>query len=139
MNADDDKPAPQTLPDASHTVLYVEDNRLNAAMMANLLDRENGLRVVTAATGEQGLELARAQPPDLVILDIGLPGIDGFEVLRLLRQNPPTRQIPAIALTGYDGQEKLCEEAGFASCLTKPFQVRELIRLVHVLLEGRNE
>ena len=122
----------------NRTVLYVEDDRLNAAMMLNALTRENGLEVLAATSGEQALELAQAQLPDLILLDIGLPGIDGFEVLQRLRNDPRSSHIPVIALTGYDMNDEFMKESGFASYLSKPILVQELIRIVHVILEGKS-
>jgi PAS domain S-box-containing protein len=124
---------------ARHTVLYVEDNEDSILLVAHILGREKGLHVLTAHTGELGLEAALVEQPDLIILDIQLPGMDGYEVLRRLRENPLTRDIPAIAFSADALPEHVKRgiTAGFADYLTKPLQVDEFVRAVHGTLKTR--
>lgn len=79
-------------------ILLVEDNEMNRDMLSRRLERR-GYRVVTAETGEQGLSMARVEAPDLILMDITLPEMDGWEVARLLKAEEATRHIPIIALT----------------------------------------
>ena len=113
-------------------VLYIEDNPVNAMLMEAVLDRVPGLRLVCATLPEVGLELARAEPPDLVLLDIQLPGIDGFEVLRRLRADAPTRAIPVVAVSAnaMPGDIERARLAGFDDYLTKPIDFERLLGLV---------
>jgi CheY-like chemotaxis protein len=79
-------------------ILLVEDNEMNRDMLTRRLQRR-GYQIVSAGDGEQGLSLARAAAPDLILMDITLPGMDGWEVARLLKADQRTRRIPIIALT----------------------------------------
>lgn len=79
-------------------ILLVEDNEMNRDMLSRRLERR-GYRVVTAESGEQGLSMARVEAPDLILMDITLPEMDGWEVARLLKAEEATRHIPIIALT----------------------------------------
>jgi two-component system cell cycle response regulator DivK len=79
-------------------ILLVEDNEMNRDMLTRRLQRR-GYHIVSAGDGEQGLSLARAEAPDLILMDITLPGMDGWEVARLLKADQSTRHIPIIALT----------------------------------------
>lgn len=109
----------------SHLVLYVEDNPANVAFMQELFEGLPRLELMTAPTGELGFELARVHRPALVILDINLPGISGYEVLRRLHADPATSHVPVIALSAsaMDRDLKRAEQAGFARYLTKPVRV----------------
>jgi CheY-like chemotaxis protein len=120
-------------------VLYIEDNPVNALLMEAVLERLPGLRLVCAALPEVGLDLARAEPPDLVLLDIQLPGIDGFEVLRRLRADAATQSIPVIAVSAnaMPGDIERARAAGFDDYLTKPIDQRVLMESVgRLLLRG---
>jgi signal transduction histidine kinase len=110
------------------TVLLIEDNEDGREMMATMLDAHN-FSVRQAGDGLQGVESATSNPPDVALVDIGLPGIDGYEVARRLRQNPETRNMRLIALTGYGLAEdqKRVLEAGFDLHLVKPVDMRLLL------------
>jgi len=82
-----------------HTMLYVEDNPANLKLMETLIDRMAGITMVSAHTRELGLELAEVHKPDVIILDINLSGINGFQALHRLKESEVTRDIPVIALT----------------------------------------
>jgi PAS domain S-box-containing protein len=109
-------------------VLYVEDNPANVSFMRDLLSGLDNVALATAPTAEMGLELARAQPPDVVILDINLPGMSGLDALRALKEMPETRDLPVIALTAAASERDRIrgEQAGFYRYLTKPVNVDEL-------------
>ena len=82
------------------TILVVEDNEMNRDMLCRRLTR-NGFAVLTAADGAQGLSIAKADTPDVIIMDLSLPQIDGWEACRRLKADPSTRTIPVIALTAH--------------------------------------
>jgi signal transduction histidine kinase len=110
------------------TVLLIEDNEDGREMMATMLDAY-GYSVQQAADGLQGVQMAHAAAPDVALVDIGLPGIDGYEVARRLRQDAQTRNIRLIALTGYglaDDQRRVLE-AGFDLHLVKPVDINHLL------------
>ena len=120
----------------SATVLVVEDNALNLKLVRDVLGHA-GYRVLEAGNAERGIELARAERPDLILMDIQLPGIDGVEALRRLRADDVTTSIPVVALTALAMKEdrERFMTAGFDGYLEKPLsvpsladQVAELIR-----------
>jgi PAS domain S-box-containing protein len=117
-------------------VLYVEDNPANVTFMRDLLGDFEGLELVAAPTAEMGIELARGRRPEVVIMDINLPGISGVEALHRLREDPSTEDIPVIALTAAaserDRQRGL--QAGFYRYLTKPVRVDELVEALESVL-----
>jgi signal transduction histidine kinase len=113
------------------TVLLIEDNEDGREMMATMLDTF-GYSVRQAADGLQGVQMAHLTVPDVALVDIGLPGIDGYEVARRLRQEADTRHIKLIALTGYglaDDQRRVLE-AGFDMHLVKPVDINELLEAI---------
>jgi CheY-like chemotaxis protein len=132
--------APSAPRGSMRTVLYVEDNPANMALVEYLMRRKRPhIRLLSAHTGELGLTLAEAQRPDLIILDVSLPNMDGYEVLGLLRSNPETRDIPVFALSANAMQSDIEQglAAGFDDYLTKPIDVPRLLRTVDEMLERR--
>jgi CheY-like chemotaxis protein len=121
------------------TLLYVEDNAANQRLMQRILARRKDLTLIDAPTGERGIELARASQPDLVLLDIDLPGMDGFEVLRHLRAEPLTQGIPVIAVSANAMQRDIERgmTAGFSDYLTKPIDISGFLRVLDQYLPGR--
>ena len=121
---------------ARRLVLYVEDNPANVTFMRDVLGDFEGLELPTAPTAEMGIELALARRPDLVIMDINLPGMSGIEALVRMRAEPSIATVPVIALTaaasGRDRKRGL--EAGFYRYLTKPVQVDELLAALEGIL-----
>jgi phosphate regulon transcriptional regulator PhoB len=122
------------------TVLLVEDERDIAELVRFHLERE-GLRCVSAADGPAALRLARAEHPDLVILDLMLPGIHGLEVCRQLRRDPSTRAVPVIMLTarGEEVDRVVGLEVGADDYVVKPFSPRELVARVRAVLRRVRE
>ncbi len=119
-------------------VLYVEDNRANRALMAQAMEDVDYIRLTMAATAEDGLRLALEERPDVILMDINLPGMDGFEALSVLRDRPRTRAIPVIALTANAMLETLGRgrAAGFAAYLTKPVHQSDLHRVLRDVVHG---
>ncbi len=136
--ADSPRPAPRPAPQPAplHTVLYIEDNPVNQALMEGMLGQRPGIRLLMAEQPEAGLALAAQAQPDLVLLDIQLPGIDGWEVLRRLRAAPPTQRIPVVAVSANAMPGDLAEAraAGFAAYLTKPLDLPHLLATVDQML-----
>ena len=125
-------PAPGT----PRTVLYIEDNPVNVLLMEAMLAHVPGLRVVTAPLPGLGLQMARDERPDLILLDIQLPGMDGYEVLRRLRADPVSRAVPVIAVSANAMPADVDRgiAAGFADYLTKPLDMRRLIASVESVI-----
>lgn len=109
-------------------ILCVDDNDTNLYMIATVL-RRAGFTVCTAKDGESGIAAARAERPDLILMDVQMPGIDGFEATRRLKAAPDTAQIPVITLSAHVAVEK-AEEIRASGCdayVTKPVNFRELL------------
>lgn len=124
-------------PDNSHrTLLYVEDNPANLALVEQLIARRSDLKLLTAIDGHLGIQLARAYQPDVILMDINLPGISGYGALDILRKDPATAHIPVMALSANavprDIEKGL--EAGFFRYLTKPIKVNEFMDALDVAL-----
>ena len=133
-------PASSIAGQAQHSVLYVEDNPANLKLVYQLLARRRNIRLLTAHTPSLGLELARECRPDLILLDINLPGMDGYEVLRLIRSAEWGREMPMIAVTA-NAMPRDIERgraAGFADYLTKPIDVARFYNLIDEYLGLRN-
>jgi len=125
-------------PAVTKLVLYIEDDPVNLMLMEAVFASRPGLQLVGAALPERGLQLARSERVDLILLDIQLPGIDGYEVLRRLRADESTRAIPVIAVSANampaDIERGLA--AGFLDYLTKPLDMPQLLQAVHQALDS---
>jgi CheY-like chemotaxis protein len=121
----------------SSTLLYVEDNPANLKLIEQLIARSPDIALLTARDGLEGVELARANQPDVILMDINLPGISGIEALKILREDPVTAHIPVVALSANAmlGDIEKALQAGFFRYLTKPIKVRELMETLEVALE----
>jgi CheY-like chemotaxis protein len=121
---------------ARYTIIYVEDNPSNIAFMQELIAELEQVTLITAPTAEVGIELVRARLPDIVIMDINLPGMSGYDATRKLGEWPETRHIPVIALTAaaMAGDRHRASDAGFYKYLTKPVRVPELLATLEELL-----
>jgi len=117
-------------------ILIVEDNEKNMKLVRDVLQAK-GYTTIEAVTGEEGVRLATERKPDLILMDIQLPGINGIEALRLLRANPDTAAIPAIAVTASVMQQdrKHITEAGFDGYLGKPLNLKEFLEAVRAMVE----
>jgi signal transduction histidine kinase/CheY-like chemotaxis protein len=124
---------------ARYTVLYVEDNPSNVALLANMLAMRQDMRLVTAPDGMSGLAAARSHHPDLIVIDIALPGINGYDVCAALRSDPAFASTPIIALSAnaMPGDVARGEEAGFDAYLTKPVKVEQFLAKLDRLLHAR--
>jgi two-component system cell cycle response regulator DivK len=121
----------------SYVILVVEDNERNLKLLRDVLDYA-GYDVRVARTAEDGITLALSEPPDLVLMDLQLPGMDGMEALRRLRESPRTADIPVVAVTAqamkHDRERAL--EAGFDGYIEKPISVRVFPDQVRSFLSG---
>jgi CheY-like chemotaxis protein len=119
-------------------ILLVEDNEMNRDMLSRRLERK-GFAVVIAVDGGQGVDLAKSELPDLILMDLSLPVLDGLEATRRLKQDPATELIPVIALTAHasanDRERAL--EAGCADYDTKPIELPRLLGKMETLLQKR--
>ena len=119
------------------TVLCVEDNPANLKLVAQILARRPDIRLLSAKDGRSGVEMAQATRPDVILMDINLPGISGFEALRILSGDSSTALIPVIALSANamarDIEKGL--KAGFFRYLTKPIKVGEFMDTLDLALE----
>jgi len=121
-----------------YTVLYIEDNPANLRLIAQVLGRNPFVRLITASTPELGLEMASARHPELILLDINLPGMDGYQVLSVLRSLDSVKKTPVIAIsanaTSRDIERGLA--AGFDEYITKPIDIRYFLEAVDRLLHN---
>ena len=117
-------------------ILLVEDNEMNRDMLSRRLEKK-GYVIVVAADGLQALEMARAETPDLILMDLSLPEMDGWEVARRLRADVSTRRIPIIALTAHAmaGDREKALEAGCSDYDVKPVDLPRLHEKIRTLLE----
>jgi CheY-like chemotaxis protein len=119
------------------TILVVEDALLNIKLIREILTYR-GDTVFEAANGREGIDLAIEKKPDLILMDIQMPVMDGMEATQLIKANPATRHIPIVALTGYamDGDKKRMLEAGCDGYLSKPFKIKELLQAIDVFFDS---
>lgn len=119
-------------------ILVVEDHPQNLELVTDLLESA-GYRVLTATTAEEGLTVTSAHRPDLILMDIRLPGVDGLQATRMLKEDPATRAIPVIALTAYampEDRERI-RDAGCDGYLTKPLKAPLLLEQIDTYLGQR--
>jgi len=117
-------------------ILLVEDNEMNRDMLSRRLVR-NGFEVVMAADGGEGVAMAASEQPDLILMDMSLPVMDGWEATRRLKADPRTRHIPVVALTGHAlaGHAEGAREAGCDAFVTKPCLPDALVAEIQRLLD----
>jgi two-component system cell cycle response regulator DivK len=119
-------------------ILVVEDNERNLKLIRDVLQFA-GYEIVEASSGEQGVALAQDCEPDLVLMDLQLPQMDGTEALRILRESPRTRDVPVVAVTAFAMREdrERAFGAGFDGYLEKPISIRALPKQVRGFLDGK--
>src|SRR5262245_19845858 len=119
-------------------VLLVEDNEMNRDMLSRRLERK-GFQVVIAVDGGQGVTMAQSEAPDLILIDIGLPVMDGWEATKVLKAADATKDIPVIGLTAHamSGDREKCLAAGCDEYDTKPVELTRLLEKMSTLLQRR--
>jgi two-component system cell cycle response regulator DivK len=119
-------------------ILLVEDNEMNRDMLSRRLERR-GYEIVIAVDGQQGVDLARSSSPDLILMDMSLPVIDGWEATRQLKAQPEFKAIPIIALTAHamSGDREKALEAGCDDYDTKPIELPRLLGKIEALLGAK--
>jgi CheY-like chemotaxis protein len=120
-------------------ILLVEDNEMNRDMLSRRLTRK-GYEVVIAVDGQQGVDLARSEAPDLILMDMSLPVLDGWEATRQLKAAPETQAMPVIALTAHAmaGDREKAMDAGCDDFDTKPIEFPRLLEKIETLLGKAN-
>jgi len=123
---------------AREKILIVDDALLNRRLIETIL-KSQGYRLLTAVNGQEGLDLAIREQPDLILMDIQLPDIDGYMVTKMLKKRSETKLIPIIALTASNASEDIqrATEAGCSGYITKPFSIDSFPRIIARLLEQR--
>jgi CheY-like chemotaxis protein len=113
-------------------ILYIEDNEINFDLMETLLEDIQNLELQHALNAKSGIEMASANPPDLILMDIGLPGMDGIEAANILKSKPETRHIPIIGISAAAMKRDIerAEAAGFFAYKTKPFNIDDFMLTV---------
>ncbi len=125
--------------EALHTVLYIEDNPANIRLVAQILASQRHIKLITAHLPELGIELAAAHRPELILLDINMPGMDGYQVLEQLSTMPETADTPVVAISAnaMEGDIRRGLANGFKAYLTKPIVVPEFLATVQAALHNR--
>jgi CheY-like chemotaxis protein len=123
------------------TLLYVEDNPANLQLVEQIVERHPNMNLLTAINGNTGVQIARKHLPDVILMDINLPDISGYEALEILKHDSKTAHIPIIAVSAnaMPGDIKKGMDAGFFRYITKPIRVNELIAIVSLALESIKE
>ncbi len=118
------------------SVLYIEDNPVNLTLIKKIIEKKTSYRFLSAIEPVAGLECAQQEKPDLILLDIFLPGMDGYEVLKRLQAAPETANIPVVALSANAMRDDIVKghEAGFIDYLSKPIDVAGFLQTINKLL-----
>jgi len=124
---------------ANELILIIEDNEKNLKLVRDVLQYK-GYQTIEAGTGEDGVRLAKSRIPDLILMDIQLPGMDGITALGALRADPTTRAIPVMAVTAsaMTHDRKKIMAAGFDGYQSKPIRVKELMDAIRKMLDQRS-
>jgi len=119
------------------TLLYVEDNPANLKLVEQLIARRPDMRLLSARDGSLGIQLARDHQPEVILMDINLPGISGIDAMKILRHDPVTAHIPVIALSANAMPGDIAKglQAGFFRYLTKPIRIGEFMDTLDVALD----
>lgn len=118
------------------TILVIEDNKLNMKLVRSLLKIGN-YTILEAVDAESGIKLAREKNPDLVLMDIQLPGMDGLTATRIIKDDPDMKDIPVVAFTSFamEGDEKTAFNAGCVGYITKPLDTQKFLETVEEFLK----
>ena len=116
-------------------VMLVEDNQMNSRLVEYVMERD-GFEITIIASAEEAVQAAADNPPDIILMDIQLPGMDGLEATRRLKQNPLTAKIPVVAITAHAmrGDEEMVRSVGCEGYISKPINTRELANTVRKFL-----
>jgi len=130
--------APDPTGTRTRLLLYIEDNPANLKLIEQLISRRPDLRLLTAQNGKDGISLARGYLPDVILMDINLPGISGIEAMKIIRIDPTTAHIPIVAVSANAIPSDIAKglEAGFFRYLTKPIKVNEFMETLNVVLKS---
>ena len=122
------------------TILLVEDNELNRDMLSRRLERL-GYTINLANDGQEGIDAVQKEPPNLVLMDINMPVMDGWEAVRVLKSNPETQHLPVIALTAHamSSDREKAEKSGFDDYATKPVDFPALVKMIETWLNKADE
>ncbi len=122
------------------TVLVIEDNEMNMKLVRALL-QIGQYNMIEAGDAESGIQFARARKPDLILMDVHLPGMDGLSATRIIKEDPVLKHIPVIALTSYamQGDAKKAMQAGCDGYITKPIDTRAFLDTIRKFLQGSRE
>jgi CheY-like chemotaxis protein len=121
----------------NETILVIEDNELNMKLVRSLLKMDN-YDVIEAIDAEKGMQLARKNHPDLILMDIQLPGMDGLSATKILKADPSLREIPIVALTSHamEGDDKKALAAGCNGYIAKPIDTKNFLATIQQYLQG---
>jgi two-component system cell cycle response regulator DivK len=121
-------------------ILIVEDNEKNRTLVKDVLEY-HGYEVIEAGNGKEGIKIAKENNPDLILMDIQMPVMSGFDAIKILRNNSETKDIKIIALTSLamKGDKEKCMEEGFDDYMAKPIDIRRLPEVVKKALEVKNK
>jgi CheY-like chemotaxis protein len=137
-----DKPALvsklNTVDDFVHTILYIEDNPENMSLMETIIGQLTNTKMLTAYNAELGIDLAKRNRPDLILMDLNLPGINGIEALKQLRKKAQTRDIPVIAITAAAMPKDIEKgiKAGFREYITKPIDISNMLQVIEETIDS---
>lgn len=128
----------KTTVETQHKIVYIEDNPSNLILIENIFKYIPNMTMITGTNGEMCQELVKINHPNLILLDINLPGIDGFEVLSRLKNDENTKHIPVIAISASAMSEDIIKgkEQGFAAYLTKPIDIKKFISIITSIFNG---
>jgi|WetSurMetagenome_2_1015567.scaffolds.fasta_scaffold1167027_1 CheY-like chemotaxis protein len=120
------------------TVLVIEDNTIGMKLLRAIL-KQGPYRMIETADAETGIRLARENQPDLILMDIQLPGMDGLSATRIIKSDPALKNIPVLAITGFAMEDEKCKamDIGFVGYIIKPFHVNELLDMIAQAINDR--
>ena len=134
----DGEGAVENMKQRRHTVLYVDDNPVNLKLVSQILSKQQHINLLTSEDPENGLALATTESPELILLDINMPHLNGYQVMAIMQQDEKLKQIPVIAMTANAMPEEIerGKAAGFSDYLTKPLNIKKLIKAVDIQLQS---